>query len=247
MAMHLQNFGLVREGTGCAVLERIPIPKLRDDYILVRTMAVALNPTDWTSLDAVGNVGTIVGCDYAGIVEDVGKAVKKSFKKGDRVAGFAHGGNQRRDVLKHTIANRSAANDYNPENGAFARYIAVKGDLQMHIPDSVSFEAASSVGVGIGTVGFGLYKVLHLPFPGECQEIDSRTILIYGGSTASGTVAIQFARLSGLKVVTTCSPKHFDLVKELGASVVYDYVRSILHHLLYARGKTRQADADCSL
>jgi len=24
-----------------------PIPKLRDDYILVKTVAVALNPTDW--------------------------------------------------------------------------------------------------------------------------------------------------------------------------------------------------------
>lgn len=87
-----QNFGLIREGTGHAILKPIPVPKLRDDYILVRTVAVALNPTDWTTLDAVGNDGTIVGCDYAGIVEEVGKAVKKNFKKGDRVAGFGHGG-----------------------------------------------------------------------------------------------------------------------------------------------------------
>ena len=86
------NFGLIREGTGRAMLKRITMPKLPNDYILVRTVAIALNPTDWTSLDAVGNDGTIVGCDYAGIVEEVGHTVKKSFKKGDRVAGFAHGG-----------------------------------------------------------------------------------------------------------------------------------------------------------
>ncbi len=73
-------------------MKQIPLPKLSSDYILVRTVAIALNPTDWTTLDAVGYAGTIVGCDYAGIVEEVGSAVKKSFKKGDRVAGFAHGG-----------------------------------------------------------------------------------------------------------------------------------------------------------
>lgn len=87
------------------------------------------------------------------------------------------------------------ANDAEPENGAFARFIAVKGDLQMHIPDSVSFEAASTVGCGIGTVGFGLYKVLSLPLPDTNQDGDGEFILIYGGSTATGTLAIQFARL----------------------------------------------------
>lgn len=29
---------------------------------------------------------------------------------------------------------------------------------------------------------------------------------------------------SGNRVITTCSPKHFDLMKELGADEVYDYV-----------------------
>jgi NADPH:quinone reductase-like Zn-dependent oxidoreductase len=81
----IENFGLIREGAGRVVLKSVPIPELRDDYILVRTVAVALNPTDWITLDAAGDDGTIVGCDYAGIVEEVGKAVKKNFKKGDRI------------------------------------------------------------------------------------------------------------------------------------------------------------------
>lgn len=89
------NFGLIRQGTGEAALVRIPTPRLRDDFILVRTIAVALNPTDWTTLDAKGDNGTLVGCDYAGIVEEVGKAVKKVFKKGDRICGFGHGGDAR--------------------------------------------------------------------------------------------------------------------------------------------------------
>ena len=92
MSGTMQNFGLLRADTGIAVLRAIPIPELRPEYILVKTVAVALNPTDWTSLDAVGEPGTIVGCDYAGVVEQVGSGGSTRFKKGDRIAGFAHGG-----------------------------------------------------------------------------------------------------------------------------------------------------------
>jgi NADPH:quinone reductase-like Zn-dependent oxidoreductase len=88
----MQNYGLIRDGASNAVLKAIPIPKLPDDYILVRTVTIALNPTDWTTLDAPGDDGTLVGCDYAGVVEEVGSAVARDFQKGDRIVGFAHGG-----------------------------------------------------------------------------------------------------------------------------------------------------------
>ena len=93
-AMSTKNSGLIRGGAGNAVLHAIPLPQIRDEYILVKTVAIALNPTDWTTLDAKGDDGTIVGCDYAGVVEEVGTAVKRSFMKGDRIAGFCHGGVQ---------------------------------------------------------------------------------------------------------------------------------------------------------
>jgi NADPH:quinone reductase-like Zn-dependent oxidoreductase len=86
-------------------------------------------------------------------------------------------------------------NNAQPENGAFSRFIAVKGDLQIHIPDDISFEAVSTVRCGIGAVGFGLYKILDLPLPGTNQDGIGTLILIYGGSIATRTLAIQFARL----------------------------------------------------
>ncbi|KAK3653409.1 hypothetical protein LTR56_004613 [Elasticomyces elasticus] len=108
--MSPQNFGLLREGAGNAVIRPIPLPKLRDNYVLIRTVAIALNPTDWTTLDAKGDDGTIVGCDFAGIVEEVGSAVTKSFKKGDKVTGLAHGGWSPRRQQRHiALANRDAA------------------------------------------------------------------------------------------------------------------------------------------
>lgn len=120
-------------------------------------------------------------------------------------------------------------NDANPATGAFARYIAVKGDLQMRIPAGVSFEAACTVGVGVASAGYALYKVLNLDLPGDVDAVKRpavEPILIYGGSTATGSLAIQFAKLSGRKVITTCSPKHFELARSRGADEVFDYVGS---------------------
>jgi len=56
-------------------------------------------------------------------------------------------------------------------------------------------------------------------------------ILIYGGSTAVGHYAIQLARLSGFRVVTTSSPRNHGLMRRLGAKAVFN-VRRILSTLL---------------
>ncbi|KAL3456271.1 chaperonin 10-like protein [Aspergillus heterothallicus] len=188
-----------------ALVTNHPIPPLRDDYILVKTVSVALNPTDWKHIDNLAPPGVLVGCDYAGIVEAVGKDVKKPFKKGDRVCGFAHG-----------------SNAVQPLDGAFAEYIVTKGDIQIRIPNNLSFEEAATLGVGITTVGQSLYQSLKLALP-ENPINEAVPILIYGGSTATGSLAIQFAKLSGYTVITTCSPSNFDFVKSLGADAVFDY------------------------
>lgn len=75
----------------------------------------------------------------------------------------------------------------------FQEFAVAKGDLQMKIPDNLSDEQAASLGVGLTTVGLALYQSLemHLP-PYEPHGIP---VLIYGGSTATGSLAIQFAAL----------------------------------------------------
>jgi len=85
---------VIIKATGNAVIETIPTPKLRDDYVLVKTTAVALNPTDYKHVDTGfgGNpIGSIVGLDFAGVVVDVGSKVTKPWKKGDRITGVVHG------------------------------------------------------------------------------------------------------------------------------------------------------------
>lgn len=91
-----ENYGIVKTAVGEARLQPIPIPRLRDDYILVKTIAVAINPTDWQTIDEQTSPRTksptLLGCDFAGIVVEIGKGVEKEWKKGDRIAGMAHGG-----------------------------------------------------------------------------------------------------------------------------------------------------------
>ncbi|MCJ1393668.1 hypothetical protein MMC18_006544 [Xylographa bjoerkii] len=182
-----------------------PEPKLRHDYVKVKTVAVALNPTDWKHVDFLASPGALCGCDYSGIVEEVGESVTRSWKVGDKICGMTHGGN----AVQH-------------EDGAFAEHIVAKADVQIKIPESLSFEEASTLGVGISTVGQALYQSLELPLPSNPAK-EAFPLLIYGGSTATGSLAIQFAKLSGLTVVTTASPHNHSFVKELGADAVFDY------------------------
>jgi NADPH:quinone reductase-like Zn-dependent oxidoreductase len=182
-----------------------PIPQLRPDYLLVETKAVALNPTDWKHIAYLNTPGHLSGCDYAGIVEDVGSDLSKPFKKGDRVCGFCHGGNGDQK-----------------EDGSFAEHIVVKSGVQMKIPDEWSFEDAATMGVAIMTTGQGLYQEMGLKWPTDPSK-DGEFILIYGGSSAMGTMGIQMAKLSGYRVITTCSPHNFDLVKGYGAEAAFSY------------------------
>ncbi|KAH7371307.1 hypothetical protein BKA64DRAFT_553387, partial [Cadophora sp. MPI-SDFR-AT-0126] len=55
---------------------------------IVKTAAVALNPTDWKHIDFLASPGATVGCDYSGTVEQVGAAVTTGLKIGDRVMGL---------------------------------------------------------------------------------------------------------------------------------------------------------------
>jgi len=204
-------------------------PSLRTNgYMIVRPVAVALNPADVAVLDFhMVQAGNLLGCDYAGVVEEVGPGVLRDFKKGDRVCGPARPGGP-----------------LEPENGTFAEVICVKADLALRIPEGMGFEDASTLGVTHITTGRCLvslpacvcgnfasvipltvqlqYQKLNLPLPDKPNASPGQ-MLVYGGSSAMGTMVIQFAKLSGYEVITTCSPQNFGLCKSFGADHVFDY------------------------
>jgi aspyridone synthetase trans-acting enoyl reductase len=154
-----------------------PIPQIKADEVLVRVVCVAVNPVDGKSADLSPSPGATLGCDFSGELVTIGSAVKQILSVGDRVCGCVFGNNP--DA---------------PDNGAFSEYLTVPGDLVFKIPPQMSFRAAATLGVGMSTVGMALYHALKLPLP-QSQVREPFFVLVYGGGTATGTIAIQILRL----------------------------------------------------
>lgn len=191
-----------------AVSASAPVPQAGDGEVLVRVAAIALNPVDAKSVDLSPSPGATIGCDFAGEVVQVGHGVQRDLHPGDRVFGIAFGNNP-----------------LERENAAFAECVVAPGGLLFKIPEGMSFETAASLGVGLFTVGLALYHHLELPMlPPPIQAAELPTpVLIYGAGTATGGLAIQMARRSGLTPVAVCSPRSFGRARELGAAATFDY------------------------
>ena len=82
----------------------------------------------------------------------------------------------------------------NHEDGGYAEIAMVKDGHLAKIPEGMSFEDTAAMGAGVTTVGQALYLDLKLPTPEKPAE-KPFPVLIYGGSTATGTLAIQYAKL----------------------------------------------------
>ena len=166
-----------------------------------------------------------MGNDFAGVVEEIGPDVPEGMRTiGERVAGFVLGSQS--FLVQSPPRTESHTTAVKP-NGAFSEYLVANAELQaVPIPDGWSFEEAAQLGVAPLTAIQCLHETLELPSQFEARptvEQPQRTILIWGGASAVGQYAIQFAKLCGLRVLTTASPKNFDLVKGIGADEVFDY------------------------
>lgn len=155
-------------------------------------------------------------------------------------------------------------------NGAFAEYVVALSGLAVQLPDNWTFAEGAQLGVAGFTACLCLHYMLGLPTPSleglrdssdvtkevsatQNSKNESPDILIWGGATAVGQYATQLARLSGARVITTCSPRNADYLRSLGASTIFDYhtpstpadIRALTHSTLkyavdcIAEGKTR--------
>lgn len=64
---------VVIENGKAVVKQDIPIPELEEGFVLIKTVAVAGNPTDWKHIDfKIGPQGALLGCDAAGQIVKLG-------------------------------------------------------------------------------------------------------------------------------------------------------------------------------
>ena len=152
-------------------LAEIDKPVVRDDEVLVRVHAAAVNPADWHFMRGLPYIArvilgwrrprpTVLASDMAGQVEAVGANVTQ-FRPGDEVFG--------RTRTAHR-PDRPAAVD----PGGCAEYACVPEDLLALKPASLTFEQAAAVPLGRADRPAGAAR--RGPCPGWAEGPDQRRL-----------------------------------------------------------------------
>jgi NADPH2:quinone reductase len=180
-------------------LHQLPVPSIEANEVLigVDTAGVAQWDADmragWWPSGRHPRFPLILGTDGSGIVAAVGKRVRR-LAVGDLVYGSGFA---------------------NPKGGFYAQYVAVAADNVAVIPDTLDLRQAGAIAAVGLTALQGIDDALHL------RRGD--TIIVHGASGGVGTLAVQFAKLRGARVLASASGDDgVSLVKRLGADVAVD-------------------------
>lgn len=185
------------------------IPEPGRGEVRVRVVVSGVNPTDWKAREG-GRPGratpfpeVVPDQDGAGVVDAVGADVT-GFEVGERVWVFL------------------AAHER--PTGTAQEYAVLPAGRVVKLPDAASFDIGASLGVPAMTA----YRALTVADGGPARlgpgALDGRTVLVAGGAGAVGHAAIQLARWSGARVITTVSsPEKAALATAAGAHHVVNY------------------------
>lgn len=150
---------------------------------------------------------TILGTSFAGNVDSVG-ASASTFQPGDTIAAI-----------------RPPAQIGNPHFGAFQKYALATVSSSSKLPSSVPIAGAAATILNLAAVVSALsihLKLLRPPLDGKPQP-QGQKVLIYGGSSSCGGLAVKYAVTAGYTVITTSSPQNRDFVSSLGPAHIIDH------------------------
>ncbi|MFJ1808892.1 MULTISPECIES: NAD(P)H-quinone oxidoreductase [unclassified Streptomyces] len=100
--------------------------------------------------------------------------------------------------------------------GGYAEKVVVPAGQLLPVPESVDLRRAAALPEVTSTVWSNVFMIAHLR-PGE-------TLLVHGGSSGIGTMAIQLAKAVGARVAVTAGTKEkLEQCAELGADILINY------------------------
>lgn len=100
--------------------------------------------------------------------------------------------------------------------GGYAEKVAVPTGQLLPVPDGMELVTAAGLPEVTCTVWSNVFMVAHLR--------PTETLLVHGGSSGIGTMAIQLAKAAGARVAVTAGSKEkLDRCAELGADILINY------------------------
>lgn len=206
-----QHVAYSASSRAAVIAARVPRPSkdsLKPGEILLRTCATGMNAGDTFvgsgAARAVFNMTfpSTVGRDVAGVVEAVGVDVNATVQEaplrvGDRVVAYVGFGGGR---------------------GTFSEYVIANSAQTFVIPPAVSYVDAAS----LPTAGCTAY--MALVSSGVLVRGGAQRVLIIGGSSGIGVIALQLARVYGATEIAAVSSQR-ELCLSLGATTVIDHRR----------------------
>ena len=174
--------------------DNVPDPQIKDDEVLVRIEAAALNRADLMQRE--GDYPPPAGCpewmglEVAGEIIEMGEGAKEksSWKLGDKVCALLGG-------------------------GGYAQYVSVKYDMLMPIPKNCSMVEAAAIPEAFATA------YLNLFIEGKIKE--GNTLLMNAGASGLASVIIPMAKAFGVRVITTVLTEEIaENIKHLNADRV---------------------------
>ena len=117
--------------------------------------------------------------------------------------------------------------------GGYASYAIARVDHCLPIPPSVSLQQAAALPEALLTVWHNVFSLGKLP-PNEI-------LLVHGGGSGIGSIAVQMAKAMGARVVATAGgAEKCQRVRKLGADHVIDYQQGALLEQLQGLGVAGQ-------
>lgn len=176
----------------------LPIPTLGEHQVLVQVKATSINPIDWKLRE--GYLQSMFDWTFPIVLGwDLAGTITE--------IGTA--------VTDWQVGDEVFARPDTTNRGTYAEFSAVDDHLLAHKPANISFAEAAAVPLAGETAWQALFE--------HGQLKAGQTVLVQAGSGGVGSYAIQLAKAASAHVVTTTSPKHFDLVRDLGADDIIDY------------------------
>lgn len=193
-AAAIDRFG----GPEVLTIHSLPVPRPDPDEVLIALHTAGVGGWDADMRGGWWPEGRpkfplVLGTDGAGKVAAVGSRVRR-LQVGDKVYAYSFN---------------------NPKGGFYAEYVAVPAANVAPVPETLDLKRAGA----IATTGLTALQGIDDALRTRAGE----ALIIHGASGGVGTLAVQFAKAHGTRVLATASGEDgVKLVRRLGADVAVD-------------------------